>query len=80
MDFKTEATLRKELSDFTKNAISLLVSSRVGSVMSADKIILLENGKMVGQGSHKELWESNDLYREIALSQLSEEEIYESIK
>ena len=80
LDFKTEATLRKELSDFTKNAISLLVSSRVGSVMSADKIILLENGRMVGQGSHKELWESNDLYREIALSQLSEEEIYESIK
>lgn len=75
LDFKTESTLRKALEENTKNAITILISSRVGSILNADKIILLDSGKVVAKGTHKELWKSNQLYREIALSQLSEEEL-----
>lgn len=75
LDFKTESTLRKALEENTKNAITILISSRVGSILNADKIILLDSGKVVARGTHKELWKSNQLYREIALSQLSEEEL-----
>lgn len=75
LDFKTESTLRKALEENTKNAITILISSRVGSILNADEIILLDDGKVVAKGTHKELWESNQLYREIALSQLSEEEL-----
>ncbi|MDO4605121.1 MAG: ABC transporter ATP-binding protein [Helcococcus sp.] len=75
LDFKTESTLRKALEENTKNAITILISSRVGSILNADKIILLDSGKVVAKGTHKELWKSNKLYREIALSQLSEEEL-----
>lgn len=80
LDFKTESILRKELLEYTSNAITILVSSRVGSVMNADKIIVLEKGRMVAEGTHKDLWKTSKLYQEIALSQLSEEEINESIK
>lgn len=80
LDFKTESVLRKELKQHTKEATSIVVASRVGSIMNSDQIILLEKGRIVGKGTHKELWENNKLYREIALSQLSEEEINESIK
>ncbi|ANU24217.1 ABC transporter ATP-binding protein [Planococcus donghaensis] len=75
LDFKTDAKLRKALKDETKNATVLLVAQRVSTVVDADRIIVLEKGKMVGMGTHKELLESNNVYREIALSQLSEEEI-----
>ncbi|AIY04484.1 multidrug ABC transporter ATP-binding protein [Planococcus sp. PAMC 21323] len=75
LDFKTDAKLRKALKDETKNATVLLVAQRVSTVVDADRIIVLEKGKMVGMGTHKELLESNKVYREIALSQLSEEEI-----
>lgn len=80
LDFKTESVLRKELSEYTKNSSALIVASRVGSIMNADQIILLDKGRIVAQGSHRELWKTSNLYREIALSQLSEEELNESTK
>ncbi|EHR34044.1 ABC transporter ATP-binding protein [Helcococcus kunzii] len=80
LDFKTESVLRKELEENLKESTSIVVASRVGSIMNSDKIILLEKGRIVGMGTHKELWLNNQLYREIALSQLSEEELNESIK
>lgn len=80
LDFKTESTLRKQLKENTNEATTLIVASRVGSIMKADKIILLDNGEISGIGTHKKLWENNELYREIVRSQLSEEEINESIK
>lgn len=75
LDFKTDAKLRKALKDETRNATVLLVAQRVSTVVDADRIIVLEKGKMVGMGTHEELLKSNEVYREIALSQLSEEEI-----
>ncbi|ANU12007.1 multidrug ABC transporter ATP-binding protein [Planococcus antarcticus DSM 14505] len=75
LDFKTDAKLRKALKNETKNATVLLVAQRVSTVVDADRIIVLEKGKVVGMGTHEELLESNKVYREIALSQLSEEEI-----
>lgn len=75
LDFKTDAKLRKALKDETRNATVLLVAQRVSTVVDADRIIVLEKGEMVGMGTHEELLKSNEVYREIALSQLSEEEI-----
>lgn len=75
LDFKTDAKLRKALKHETKNATVLLVAQRVSTVVDADRIIVLEKGKIVGMGTHKELLETNEVYHEIALSQLSEEEI-----
>lgn len=75
LDFKTDAKLRKALKDETKNATVLLVAQRVSTVVDADRILVLEKGQVVGMGTHEELLESNEVYREIALSQLSEEEI-----
>ena len=80
LDFKTESVLRKELEKYTNEAITLIVASRVGTVMNADKIVLLNDGEIDSIGTHEELWENSTLYREIALSQLSEEEINESIR
>ena len=75
LDFKTDAKLRKELKEYTKNATTLIVAQRIGTIMHADKIIVLENGKCVGMGSHKELLENCEVYKQIALSQLSEGEL-----
>lgn len=75
LDFKTDAKLRNALKDETKNATVLLVAQRVSTVVDADRIIVLEKGKMVGMGTHADLVKHNNVYREIALSQLSEEEI-----
>ena len=75
LDYKTDSNLRKELKKYTKNATSLIVAQRIGTIMNADKIIVLDNGKCVGQGTHKELLKSCDVYKEIALSQLSKEEL-----
>ena len=75
LDFKTDAKLRKALKNETKNATVLLVAQRVSTVVDADRILVLEKGQVVGMGTHEELLESNEVYREIALSQLSEEEI-----
>ncbi|MDE4084450.1 ABC transporter ATP-binding protein [Planococcus maritimus] len=75
LDFKTDAKLRKALKSETKSATVLLVAQRVSTVVDADRILVLEKGRVVGMGTHDELLESNEVYREIALSQLSEEEI-----
>lgn len=75
LDYKTDAVLRKELKNYTKNATSLIVAQRIGTIMNADKIVVLDNGKCVGIGTHKELLKNCDIYKQIALSQLSKEEL-----
>lgn len=75
LDFKTDAKLRKELREKLKDATKIIVSLRVATVMNADKIIVLDNGKVIGIGKHKDLMKSCEVYREIVSSQLSEEEI-----
>ena len=75
LDLKTDAALRKNLKPETKDAITLIVAQRVSSIMDATKIIVLNEGRVVGEGTHKELLESCPVYREIAESQLSKEEL-----
>lgn len=75
LDFKTDATLRKELKKVTKGAIVFIVAQRVSSIMDADRIIVLDEGKVVGNGTHRELLKECPIYLEIAASQLSEEEL-----
>ena len=75
LDYKTDATLRKELKKYTKDATSMIVAQRIGTIINADKIVVLENGNCVGIGAHKELLKNCDVYKEIALSQLSKEEL-----
>jgi ATP-binding cassette subfamily B protein len=75
LDFATDAALRKALSIKTKTATVLIVAQRVGTIMNADKIIVLDKGKIVAEGKHKELLKTSKIYREIALSQLSEKEL-----
>jgi ATP-binding cassette subfamily B protein len=75
LDFKTEAKLRMALKDVVKDATVILVAQRVASVMNADKIIVLDEGRIVSIGSHKELMETSDAYREIVFSQLSQEDL-----
>lgn len=75
LDFKTDAKLRAALKGETKDATVLLVAQRVSTVVDADRIIVLEKGRMAGMGTHEELMKNNEVYREIAYSQLSEEEI-----
>ena len=75
LDYKTDSVLRKELKKYTKDATSLIVAQRIGTILNADKIIVLDEGKCVGMGTHKELLKNCEVYREIALSQLSKEEL-----
>lgn len=75
LDFKTDATLREALAKRTKNKTSIIVAQRISTILNADKIIVLNDGKIVGQGTHEELMKDNETYREIALSQLSEKEL-----
>lgn len=75
LDYKTDFKLRKELKEYTKDATSIIVAQRIGTVMHADKIIVLEDGKSVGIGTHKELLKNCSVYQEIAYSQLSKEEL-----
>ena len=75
LDYQTDATLRRELKKYTKNATSMIVAQRIGTIMNADMIVVLDKGECVGIGTHKELLNNCDVYREIALSQLSEEEL-----
>lgn len=75
LDFKTDATLRKALKKETQEATVLIVAQRVSTVMDADQIIVLEEGRVAGIGTHDELYATNDVYQEIVKSQLSEEEI-----
>ena len=75
LDYKTDSVLRKELKKYTKDATILIVAQRIGTIMNADKIIVLDEGKTVGIGTHKELLKNCEVYRQIALSQLSKEEL-----
>ena len=75
LDYKTDSVLRKELKKYTKNATNLIVAQRIGTIMNADKIIVLDEGKVAGMGTHKELLQTCDVYKQIALSQLSQEEL-----
>jgi ATP-binding cassette subfamily B protein len=75
LDFKTDAALRKALGSETKNKTVLIVGQRISTIMNADKIIVLDEGKIVGEGTHDQLIVSNDVYKEIAYSQLSDEEL-----
>ena len=75
LDFKTDAALREALAKRTNNKTNIIVAQRISTILNADKIIVLDDGKIVGQGTHDELLKNNETYREIALSQLSEEEL-----
>lgn len=75
LDYKTDAVLRKELKKYTKDATCLIVAQRIGTIMNADKIVVLDNGNCVGMGTHKELLKTCEIYKQIALSQLSKEEL-----
>ena len=75
LDYKTDSMLRKELKKYTKDATNLIVAQRIGTIINADKIIVLDEGKIAGMGTHKELLENCEVYKQIALSQLSEEEL-----
>ena len=75
LDYKTDKILRQELKKYTKDATNLIVAQRIGTIMNADQILVLDNGKCVGIGTHKELLKTCDVYKQIALSQLSKEEL-----
>ena len=75
LDFKTDAKLRGELAKITKNKTVLIVAQRISTIMNADKIVVLDEGRVVGIGKHKDLLENCSVYKEIALSQLSKEEL-----
>ena len=75
LDFKTDATLREALAKRTKNKTCIIVAQRISTILNADKIVVLDDGKIVGQGTHEELIQNNEIYRQIALSQLSEKEL-----
>lgn len=80
LDFKTDARLRKALKPVTRNAISIIIAQRVNTVMDADTILVLDNGQIVGQGTHQELLETNDVYRGIVDSQVRKESDADGIK
>lgn len=75
LDYKTDAKLRKELKEYTKDATCLIVAQRIGTIMNADKIVVLDEGRVAGIGTHKELLKTCEVYEQIALSQLSKEEL-----
>ena len=75
LDYKTDFELRKMLKEYTNCATILIVAQRIGTIMNADKIIVLDSGKCVGIGTHKELLKKCEVYRQIASSQLSKEEL-----
>ena len=75
LDFKTDSELREALAEKTDNKTVIIVAQRISTILNADKIIVLEEGKIVGQGTHEELMENNETYKQIALSQLSEDEL-----
>ncbi len=75
LDFKTDAALRKALKDNIDKATMIIVAQRISTVVDAEQIIVLDEGKIAGKGTHEQLMKTCDVYREIALSQLSEEEL-----
>lgn len=75
LDFKTDVAVRKALSENIKNSTILIVAQRISTVLNAEQILVLDNGKIVGKGTHKELLNNCQVYRDIAESQLSKEEL-----
>lgn len=75
LDYKTDSLLREELAKVTKDKTVIIVAQRINTVLNADQIITLDDGKIVGKGTHEELMENCETYRQIALSQLSREEL-----
>ena len=75
LDYKTDSTLRGELRSYTKDATVMIVAQRIGTILNADKIVVLDNGRCVGVGTHNELMKKCKVYKEIALSQVSKEEL-----
>ena len=75
LDFKTDSKLRDELSKQTKGKTVIIVAQRISTILNADQIIVLDEGKIVGKGTHKELMKNCEEYKEIAMSQLTEEEL-----
>lgn len=75
LDFKTDSKLREALSEKTENKTVIIVAQRISTILNADQIIVLDEGKVVGIGTHEQLMQNNETYRQIALSQLSEEEL-----
>ena len=75
LDFKTDSTLRKALKEHTKEATTIIVAQRISTILHADKIVVLDEGHMAGIGTHRELMKNCEVYRQIAMSQLSEEEL-----
>ena len=77
MDYRTDAELRRRLKEVTKESTVLIVAQRVGTIMNADQIIVLDEGEIVGRGTHEELLKTNQIYREIANSQLNQQSMAE---
>lgn len=75
LDYRTDKKLRQELKEYTKDATTLIVAQRIGTILHADKIVVLDKGKIVGLGTHKELMQTCEVYQEMAYSQLSKEEL-----
>jgi len=75
LDFKTDAALRRALKEETRDSTVIIVAQRINTIMNADQIIVLDEGKIVGIGTHDKLMQDCEVYRQIALSQLSEEEL-----
>ena len=75
LDFKTDSALREALAQKTENKTVIIVAQRISTILNANQIIVLDEGKVVGTGTHEELMRDNETYRQIALSQLSEEEL-----
>ena len=75
LDFETDAKLRKALKEEVKDTTSVIVAQRIGTIMHADQILVLDNGECVGKGTHKELLKNCEVYKQIALSQLTKEEL-----
>ena len=75
LDFKTDAKLRKALKEEVKDTTSIIVAQRIGTIMHADQILVLDDGKCVGKGTHKDLLKNCEVYKQIALSQLTKEEL-----
>lgn len=75
LDFKTDKALRKALKEHTKNATTIIVAQRISTILNANQILVLDDGKMAGLGTHRELMKNCEVYRQIAMSQLSEEEL-----
>ena len=75
LDFKTDRAVRDALAKEAKDSTKLIVAQRIGTIMDADRIVVLDDGKVVGQGTHGELLENCDVYRQIAQSQLSKDEL-----